>query len=150
MKLEAEVKAEEKAKNEAETDKNALVKAKKAAPFAVAGGQGAGGLGAAGLDLAGLAGQGANADGTLGQIGQKQLVQLENGSLQLANTANGSSGLQFGGLLDVQSAGLAGPRSVDIGSGSSVLVKDSLKDTDLARGRIGEFFGATSCPPWLG
>ena len=135
LKLEAEVKAEEKAKKEAETDKNALVKAKKAAPFAVAGGQGAGGLGAAGSDLAGLAGLGANADGTLGQIGQRQLDQLEDGSLQLSNTADGSAGLQFGGLLDVQSTGLAGPHNVDIGPGGSGLVKDSgIDGTQLSLG----------------
>merc|ERR1711971_1332338 len=53
--------------------KVALVKAKKAAPLVVAGGLGAAGLGAAGLGLGGLAGLGANADGTLGQLGQTQL-----------------------------------------------------------------------------
>ena len=31
---------------------------------------------------------------------------MQDGSLQLANTADGSAGLQLGGLLDVQSAGL--------------------------------------------
>merc|ERR1712037_956941 len=93
--------------------KVALVKAKKAAPaIAVAGGLGAAGLGAAGLGLGGLAALGANADGTLGQIGQTQLVQLEDGSLQLANTVDGSAGLQLGGLLDVQSAGLAGQTNI--------------------------------------
>jgi len=116
--------------------KVALVKAKKAAPaIAVAGGLGAAGLGAAGLGLGGLAGLGANADGTLGQIGQTQLVQLEDGSLQLANTADGSAGLQLGGLLDVQSAGLAGPHSVDIGPGGSVLALDSgIDGTQLSLG----------------
>jgi len=116
--------------------KVALVKAKKAAPaIAVAGGLGAAGLGAAGLGLGALAGLGANADGTLGQIGQTQLVQLEDGSLQLANTADGSAGLQLGGLLDVQSAGLAGPHSVDIGPGGSVLALDSgIDGTQLSLG----------------
>merc|ERR1712083_281151 len=115
--------------------KVALVKAKKAAPLVVAGGLGAAGLGAAGLGLGGLAGLGANADGTLGQIGQTQLVQLEDGSLQLANTADGSAGLQLGGLLDVQSAGLAGPHSVDIGPGGSVLALDSgIDGTQLSLG----------------
>merc|ERR1712037_411024 len=116
--------------------KVALVKAKKAAPaIAVAGGLGAAGLGAAGLGLGALAGLGANADGTLGQIGQTQLVQLEDGSLQLANTADGSAGLQLGGLLDVQSAGLAGPHSVDIGPGGSVLALDSgIDGTQLTLG----------------
>jgi len=116
--------------------KVALVKAKKAAPaIAVAGGLGAAGLGAAGLGLGALAGLGANADGTLGQIGQTQLVQLEDGSLQLANTADGSAGLQLGGLLDVQSAGLAGPHNVDIGPGGSVLALDSgIDGTQLTLG----------------
>ena len=31
---------------------------------------------------------------------------MQDGSLQLANTVDGSAGLQLGGLLDVQSAGL--------------------------------------------
>jgi hypothetical protein len=116
--------------------KVALVKVKKAAPaIAVAGGLKLAGLGAAGLGIGGLAGLGANADGTLGQIGQTQLVQLEDGSLQLANTADGSAGLQLGGLLDVQSAGLAGPHSVDIGPGGSVLALDSgIDGTQLSLG----------------
>jgi hypothetical protein len=116
--------------------KIALVKVKKAAPaIAVAGGLKAAGLGAAGLGLGALAALGANADGTLGQIGQTQLVQLEDGSLQLANTADGSAGLQLGGLLDVQSAGLAGPHSVDIGPGGSVLALDSgIDGTQLSLG----------------
>merc|ERR1739848_720560 len=49
--------------------------------------------------------------------------------LQLANTADGSAGLQHGGLLDVQSAGLAGPHSVDIGPGGSILALDTGIDT---------------------
>jgi len=120
--------------------KIALVKAKKAAPaIAVAKGLGLAGLGAAGLasglGLGGHAGLGANADGTLGQIGQTQLVQLEDGSLQLANTADGSAGLQLGGLLDVQSAGLAGPHSVDVGPGGNVLNLDSgIDGTQLSVG----------------